>query len=275
VSNLPIAGVRIGVNGAEARTGQAYIPLDETVGTNYTAAAGEELTPVGTVIGLERGVVDDLFFLSFERIGANSHTVPDPPVPTPAAPADSEPESDIGLRTFDEINASLSQITGVPRTNTRIQGTYALVKQALPAIEKFGTFGPSQQTALAQLAMQYCNVLVDDNALRASFFGSLDGSGSGTAVFGTQASPNMTNRDLLINALINRAVGGGQDFQVTAAQVRDELHSGVTDPDSGFVTPGLINRLVSGPTGASPTGGRTVMKAACGAVLGSGATLIQ
>jgi len=41
------------------------------------------------------------------------------------------------------------------------------------------------------------------------------------------------------------------------------------------VTPGLINRLVSGPTGASPTGGRTVMKSACGAVLGSGATLIQ
>ena len=123
--------------------------------------------------------------------------------------------------------------------------------------------------------MQYCNVLVDDNTLRPAFFGSLDGSGTGTAVFGTQGSPNMTNRDLLINALIDRAVGSGQDFQVTAAQVRDELHNGVTDPDSGTMTPGLINRLVSGPTGGSSTGGRTVMKAACGAVLGSGATLIQ
>jgi len=275
VSNLRIAGLRIGVNGAESRTGQAYVPLSETVGSNYTAGVGEQMTPVGTVIGLERGVVDDLFFLSFEEIGENSHTVADPPVPTPAAPADSAPESDIGLRTFDELNASLSQITGVPVTNTRVRDTYALVKQALPAIEKFGTFGPSQQTALAQLAMQYCNVLVDDNTLRPAFFGSLDGSGTGTAVFGTQGSPNMTNRDLLINALIDRAVGSGQDFQVTAAQVRDELHNGVTDPDSGTMTPGLINRLVSGPTGGSSTGGRTVMKAACGAVLGSGATLIQ
>jgi hypothetical protein len=53
------------------------------------------------------------------------------------------------------------------------------------------------------------------------------------------------------------------------------LHNGVTDPGSGYVTPGLINRLVSGPTGSSSTGGRTVMKSACGAVLGSGATLIQ
>jgi hypothetical protein len=275
VSSVPIAGIRIGVNGAESRTGQAYIPLDQTVGPNYVPGAGEQLTPVGTVIGLERGVLDDLFFLSFERIGANTHVVPDPPVPTPAAPADSEPEADVGLRTFDELNATLSQITGVPQTNTRVRDTFALVKQALPAIEKFGTFGPSQQTALAQLAMQYCNVMVDDNTLRGQFFGGLDGSGSGTAVFGTQASPNMTNRNLLMDALIDRTVGAGLAFDVTAQQIRDELHNGVTDPITSQVTAGLINRLVSGPTGSSPTGGRTVMKSACGAVLGSGVTLIQ
>jgi hypothetical protein len=274
-TNLPIAGIRIGVNGLEAHAGQAYVPLNTTIGDNYTAAAGQQMSSVGTVIQLERGVVDDLFFLSFERIGANTHTVPDPVVPPPATPADADPESDVGLRTFDEINATLSQITGVPQTNTRVRETYTLVKQALPAIEKFGTFGPSQQTALAQLAMQYCNVLVDDNTLRGAFFGALDGSGTGTAVFGTAGSPNTANRDLLINALVNRAVGGGLAFQVSATQVRDELSNGVTDPDTGYVTPGLINRLVSGPTGASPTGGRTVMKAACGAVLGSGATLIQ
>ena len=94
-------------------------------------------------------------------------------------------------------------------------------------------------------------------------------------MFGTSGAPNTANRDLLINALINKAVGTGMNSQVTAAQIRDELQNGVTDPDTGYVTPGLINRLVSGPTGASATGGRTVMKAACGAVLGSGATLIQ
>jgi hypothetical protein len=274
-SNVPIAGIRIGINGAEAYAGQAYVPLNTTIGSTYAAGAGQKMTDVGTVIGLERGVLDDMFFLSFERIGNLTHTVPDPVVAMPAPPADSDPESDVGLRTFDEINATLAQITGVSPTNTRIAATYDLVKQALPAIEKFGTFGPSQQTALAQLAMQYCNVMVDDAALRTAFFGSLDGSGTGTAVFGTQAAPNMANRDLLINALIDRAVGSGMDFQVNAAQVRDELHNGITDPGSGYVTPGLINRLVAGPTGASATGGRTVMKAACGAVLGSGAMLFQ
>jgi hypothetical protein len=220
-----------------------------------------------------------VFFLSFERIGALSHAHPDPAVPTPAEPADLEAESDVGLRTFDELNATLSQITRVPQTNAQVRATYMLVKQALPSIEKFGAFGPAQQTALAQLAMQYCNVMVDDASMRASFFGGLDGSGTGTSVFGSSASPNVANRELLITALMNRAVGAGMNWQVSEAEVRQELLTGFQDPafpsDPAYFTPGLINRLVSGPTGASASGGRTVMKAACGAVLGSGVTLIQ
>jgi hypothetical protein len=276
VPNVPIEGIRIGVNGAEARAGQAYAPLKQTIGTGYTAGTGVQMSSVGTVMSLERGALDDLFFLTFDRIGALTYNRP--AVPTPAVPVatDLPAESDVGLRTFDEIDTTLSVITGVPQTNTRVRTTYTLVKQALPAIEKFGAFGPAQQTALAQLAMQYCNVLVDDNTLRAAFFGGLDGSGSGTAVFGSAGSPNMANRDLLINSIITKAVGNGVlAYQVNAAAIRDELQNGVTDPGTGYVTPGLINRLVSGPTGASPTGGRTVMKSACGAVLGSGATLIQ
>jgi hypothetical protein len=123
-------------------------------------------------------------------------------------------------------------------------------------------------------------VLVDDNTLRAAFFGGLDGSGSGIAVFGAAGSPNMTNRNLLINSIITKAVGNGvQNYQVNGAAILDELQNGIQDPlhlnDATYFTPGLINRLVSGPTGSDPSGGRTVMKSACGAVLGSGATLIQ
>jgi hypothetical protein len=276
IPDVPIAGIHIGMNGLDTHNGQTYVPVNTTVGGASYTADGQQITPYGAVIGLDRGVVDDLFFLSFERIGALSHTVPDPVVPPPAAPADLPPEADVGLRTFDELNATLSQITGVPQTNTRVAATYDLVKQALPAIEKFGTFGPSQQTALAQLAMQYCNVVVDDNTLRAAFFNGLDGTGTGTAVFGSVGATGNANRTLLVEALINKAAGTGMAFQVSAEQIRDELNLGVRETASAPVTgPGLIDRLVAGPTGASATGGRTVMKAACGAVLGSGATLIQ
>ena len=44
------------------------------------------MSPFGTVIGLEKGVMDDMFFLSFERIGTNSYDPPPPPMPMPPAP---------------------------------------------------------------------------------------------------------------------------------------------------------------------------------------------
>jgi hypothetical protein len=117
--------------------------------------------------------------------------------------------------------------------------------------------------------------MVDDGTLRGRFYGSLDGGGSATAVFGTAGSPNTTNREALVNAIIDNTVGAGLAFELSATDIRNELLNGVTDPGTGYVTPGLVNRLVAGPSGSASTGGRTVMKAACGAVLGSGAMLIQ
>ena len=263
VSNLPIAGVRIGRNGTDHINGQVFLPLNATVGANYTAATGEQLTPYGGVIGLEKGVTDDMFFLSFEKIGDKSHSYPPPDVPDAPTPADLPAESNVGLRTFDEINATLSQITGVPQTNARVVATYDLVKQALPAIEKFGTFGPAQQTGLAQLAIQYCAQMVDTPNLRTAFFGnSINPAATGTAAFGTSGSPNTVNRDVVISALLTNGKNTGLEW----------------DPDDSAITAeidGLINKLVSGPTGSASNGAGTVMKATCGAVLGSGTTLFQ
>jgi hypothetical protein len=264
ITDVPISGIRIGVNGLEAHAGQAYLPLSQHItAANYKAGAGQEMTPVGTVIQLEKGVLNDLFFLSFEQIGTNSHTYPPPAVPQAPPPPTLAPEADVGLRTFDEINATLSNITGIPVTNTRVAATYDTVKQGLPAIEKFGTFGASQQTALAQLAIQYCNQMVDTPAARTAFYGSaLNPATSATATFGSAGSPNNANRDLVITALLQKGINTGIN----------------TNPDDTVISAeidNLINKLVSGPTGSSATGTGTVMKAACGAVLGSGTTLIQ
>jgi hypothetical protein len=273
VANLAIEGVRIGVNGVVAHSGQAYEPLMANVGAGYTAAAGEKMSSVGTVIGLQNGVLNDLFFLSFDRIGTRSNPAAPLPVPPEPAAVDTDPESDVGLRTFDELNASLSAITGVAQTNAQVSNTFQTVKQALPTIEKLGSFGPAQQTALAQLAIQYCNVMVEDNTLRGNFFGALTGAGTGTAAFGAVGDNTNANRLALVNTLMSKAVGTGLLSQPDAIEVRNEIAG--KQPTNDPAAPGLINRLVGGPTGSSPTGGRTVMKAACGAVLGSGSTLIQ
>lgn len=264
VSNIPIAGMRVGVNGSDRHNGQTFAKLNETVGATYTPATGQLLSGYGGVFGLEQGVMNDLFFLSFERIGALSHDPPPVIVNPPAPPEDLDPESDVGLRTFEELNVTLSQITGVAQTNTRVAATYDLVKQALPAVEKLGTFGPAQQTGLAQLAIQYCNQMVETPGLRTAFFGgSLNPAATAVATFGTAGSPNTANRDIVIEALLTRGKNTGLEWDSTVdSAISTELDS-------------LINRLVGGPTGSAANGTATVMKATCGAVLGSATTLIQ
>jgi hypothetical protein len=272
VSNLPISGIRIGVNGIEARAGQAYIPLNSTIGTGYTAGAGQLMTEVGTVIGLERGAREDLFFLSFEQIGTNNNPHAPLPVPDLPEPADLDPTSDVGLKTFDEINATLSQITGVPQINPAVAATYDLVKQALPAVEQLGTFGPAQQTGLAQLAIQYCSQMVETPALRNAFFGNtLSPAATGTATFGTSGAPNNVNRDIVIDALMSKAknTGLGNDQIIPAGGTQS------VDDQIPVELNALIDKLVSGPTGGAVNGTATVMKATCGAVLGSAVTLMQ
>jgi hypothetical protein len=259
VSNLQISGIRIGLNGSVLRAGQAYYPLSKTIGAGYTAAAGEQMTPVGTVVSIETGPVDDVYFLAFDHIGNNDHPTPDPVVPPAAPPMDLAAESDVGLKTFDEINATLSQLTGVPQTNTRVVATFETVKQALPSIEKLGTFGPAQQTAIAQLAIQYCNQMVETPALRTAFFGSAINPASPGTAYGSSGS---AAREGLIGDLLTKGKNTGLEWDPDDTLVHDEIDA-------------LINKLLSGPTGGASGGAGTVMKAACGAVLGSATTLIQ
>ena len=88
IPNVPIAGIRIGVNGLEAHVGQAYAAAEhDDRWRGYTAGAGQLMSAVGTVIAARTGVLDDLFFLSFDRIGTLAYDPSaDPPVPHAAAP---------------------------------------------------------------------------------------------------------------------------------------------------------------------------------------------
>lgn len=263
-NNLQIKGIRIGVNGAEARVGQAYIPLNATIGgTAYTAASGQLMSDTGTVIGLQKGPEDDLFFLSFEQIASHTHTPDDLPSAVAADPlSNTDPlglESDVGLRTFDEINASMSAMTGVAITNTDVAATFTLVKQGLPSVESITTFASAHQVALAQLATEYCNVLANDEGGTplATFFPGLAVNQPAATYFN-----NQPNRDLLINPLISRLVGANISTQPDATAVRTELN-------------GLIGKLTACGGSCSANRSRDVVKAACAAVLSSAAMTIQ
>jgi len=259
-ANIPISGIRIGLNGAIASVGQSYATVDATVGSpNYTFAGGQLLSNVGAVIASDKGADGDLFFLSFDKLGSSTHAFAEPTANPPMTP-DNTPRPDGGIATFERVNRSLSAITGVPITNSTVATLYSTEQQSLPPAPQIASFLPAQQTAITQLAIAYCGQLVDTQSLRDAFFGTgLDASITTTAAafFGT-ATPNTTNRNMVIDALIANAIGTNVDT-TTASAARNELNA-------------LLTRI---PTLSGTATVSQATKATCTAVLASAAVTLE
>jgi hypothetical protein len=196
--SVTIKGMRIGVNGAEPAIGQAYRLLDKTItDSDYVAGSGAPISRVGTVIGLEHGPEADEFYLCFDQLGSRMDVCSQFSQAAVTAVAPSAKPSDIGVRTFDAINATMAAITGVDPNNAKVKATYTSVRQSLPAINDIQAFLSSHQTSVAQLALQYCNVMVNDAGLRTAFFGS-----GFPSTIGIQA-----DRDAVIGPLFDKMVG--------------------------------------------------------------------
>jgi len=259
--SVQIRGMRIGVNGVEPLVGQAYIPLDITVTDSmYTSTGGADLSSIGTIIGLERGPASDQFFLTFEQLGSMTN-VRLPPTPlTPPPPVDVPRPSDIGVRTFDGINETFSNITGVSKGNASVRTTYANLKQQLPTVETFEGFLASHQIGVAQLAIAYCSAMVDNDTLRGAFFPN-DPIGSS---LNTQQL-----RDYVIDPVVSRVLGSGLTTQPDPTAMHAELNLLISNSAAGRAQ-GLC---VSSACGGQRTA--VVMKAVCAAGLASGAAIVQ
>ena len=143
--DFAIRGMRIGINSEESAVGQVYRNLDLQVDQNDMT-----LSPYGTIIPLQEGPNLDEFFLTFEQLGSHSNVVLEPVPAQPPMPADGERQPRIGLRTFAELNASMSILTDVPITQSDVQGTYETIKQQLPSSSRIDGFLASHQIAIAQ-----------------------------------------------------------------------------------------------------------------------------
>jgi mono/diheme cytochrome c family protein len=248
--SIPLKGMRIGLNGAEPKAGQSYIPLDLTItDAGYDSTKGFPLSAVGAVVPLEKGPAYDQFFLTFERLGSRTN-VRTEPVPVAPAPVNVARSADIGVRNFERVNATLSAITGVPTTQTAVATLFENVKQALPTTENFQGFVGSHQTAIAQLSIQYCAVMVDDATLRGAFFPGVN----------VAAPLDAAAKTVVVNQLVAKALNSGTTVlgtQPNPAAVQTELNA-------------LMDKLAQ--RGASTP---TILKAACAAVTGSAGMLVQ
>ncbi|HEY4210904.1 MAG TPA: LamG domain-containing protein [Steroidobacteraceae bacterium] len=273
-ASIPIKGMRIGVNGVLSLPGQSYSTINTTLGgSTYSAQNGQLLSSVGAVVASDKGVDTDLFFLSFDQFGSKSHVFTDPSAVVVTPTTTTNPTSaDLGVKTFGEINATMSVITGVSMTNAAVNTAYMSLQQSLPPASDLSAFVASQQTAIAQLAVAYCTALVDTAASRDALFGTgLDASINATASSFFGVSPNYAtnrtdttgvntaHRGIVITALVNAA--GSTANPNTAAAITTELN-------------GLMNDLPS-ITGQGSITVSAVTKASCEAVLGSAATTLK
>jgi hypothetical protein len=218
------------------------------VNTTVTAS-GQSLSDVGAVVAADKGVDTDMFFLSFEQIGARSHAHVEPVVPVAAQAFPAVLPSRKGVKNFAQVNAAMSAITGVPVANATVNKLYNTIQQALPPTNDITAFLGSHQSAIAQLADQYCTIAVTSPTAGTVFNGvALPATAAG---FGTQA-----NQDLVINALIARAIG-----------------TNVNPNEATVVTTEL--RKMMGTLSAKSSSAAAIAQAACTATLGSAVVSLQ
>jgi hypothetical protein len=267
--DIPLKGMRLGINGKEAHVGQAYQNLDTTIGGSAYQSNGQLLSSLGTVIASEKGADADEFFLTFETLAGHSNVVIDAAPLTPLPPAIGAPVADIGLRIFDEVNATMAEVTGVSTASANIKTTFDTIKQQLPTVENIQGFLSAHQVAVAQLAIDYCNELVEDPTLRSNFFGGgIDFNADVATAFG---SGDSVQKNQIVDALLNNVVGSSLSSQPSQSEIKNELIGPAASNSNN-----LFDRLTAAcPAGCDAVRTRTIVKAMCTAVLGSSAMLLQ
>jgi hypothetical protein len=139
--------------------------------------------------------------------------------------------------------------------------------------------------AVAQMAIEYCNALVDDmgDVSAGSYWPGFSFGDDVATAFGPASSRNVANRDRVLDPLINRITlpespGAGLSSQPSIAAMKGSLNT-------------LIDELVNcrefadrnNPNAARnisycsayPNRTRIVVKAVCGAAIGNAAMLVQ
>jgi len=254
-TSFNLKSLRLGINGKESAQGQAFTNLELSIASGQALTEPLSLSPLGTIIGLEKGPSQDEFFLAFEQIGEHSNvTIPGEFV-APVDVAATTESAQIGIRNFAEINHSMSALTGVTQDTTNVFNTYQLVKRQLPSINNIESFISAQQMGVTQLAIAYCDAAIEDNTLATTWFPDVDFTQPPSLAFAS-------TRDNLLTPLLTQLIPLNLATQPDSIQVHTELDS-------------LITRLSVCDGACTAERTKTIAKASCAAVLASAVMLVQ
>lgn len=195
--------------------------------------------------------------------GSNASSSSRNPSSTPTAQTPeqvlNQAQLDMGIRNFEQINYTFSELTGVPVSTNAINNTFNAVTSTLPTGNDAKVLQASNQVAVTRLASEYCNQLITVgtfNANRNTLFGA--------GLFSTSYN-NLTSAQVqsFVNQTTNAFWGQGTIDQVELDAARDELlmlFSEIGDAESA--TNKASTNITSGATSKS-------VRAVCTAALSS------
>lgn len=154
-----------------------------------------------------------------------------------------------GLRNYEQINATMATVTGVPMTTAAVKDMFAnQLATSLPTDNDIKAFLGSQQVAVYKLAVTYCETLVTSATLRTKVFGTFNFAGT------PNVSLNAAGKDLIAEALVTKFWGVGLES--------------LPDHDASVDTVvALIDSLLVGKSATTATVTPVVVTGACSAVL--------
>lgn len=241
-SGVRIKNIRVAVNDSIPVAAQSFRRVDTTV-----MQSGELISPLGAVIPVALGSEMDQFHLEFEMIGNLTGQAEPiaPPLPPPAVPDELEPE--LGVRSFSRINDTMSVLTKIDTNSTAVRDRYSELRDSLPATSDILSFAAAHQIAIQRLATTYCGEIVVDAGRCDGFFGNcqIDGNAKGQVA------------DILYDEFIGANIA--------------------TQPDRAGVTTAVVGMIddLGCANGCAGGEARTVLNAACAAVLSSAAVTIN
>ncbi len=241
-TGIAVKNIRIGVNGSVPVAAQPFRRIDTVVNQS-----GMELSPLGAVIPVELGPDNDQFHLEFEALGNQFGLAELVPPSSPPAPLADVPEPEHGLRTFSQINDTMSGLTGIDPNQAMVLASYSELRDSLPTTPELLSFAAAQQIAIQRLATTYCGAVVNDLGVCDNFFGAcaIDGNA----------------KDQVATVLYDRFIGNNIANQPDRAAVTTEIVRTIDD--------------LGCAGGCSDATARTVLQASCTAVLSSGAVVMN
>jgi len=167
--NIQIDNIRVGVNGTTPPVGQSLKNLSVLLTINNQALKSIDNTGtdgLGVVIPQSGGIATDSFFLEFERINAKSNVIVEANPAAPPADMTTVIRPENGIRNFDQVNDTMSALTGVPKSDT--YNSYVDLKSQLPSSNSIMTFVASNQVVVMKHALDYCTRMVGNG----NYFGT-------------------------------------------------------------------------------------------------------